>query len=65
LRLPSWDRRVRVAIDWALELFLAHDVVEISMRRTRTRPGEAVGEMAGEPVSVGARTDGEEELALS
>jgi NADH dehydrogenase len=64
LRLPSWDRRVRVAVDWALELFLAHDVVEISMRRTRTRPGEAVGEIVGEPVSVGARTDGEEELVL-
>jgi NADH dehydrogenase len=64
LRLPSWDRRVRVAIDWTLELFLAHDVVEISMRRTRTRPGEAVGEIVGEPVSVGARTDGEEELVL-
>jgi len=64
LRLPSWDRRVRVAIDWALELFLAHDVVEINMRRTRTRPGEEVGEVPGEPVSVGVRTDAEEELVV-
>ena len=64
LRLPSRDRRVRVAIDWALELFLAHDVVEISMRRTRTRPGEEVGEIPGEPVSVGVRSDAEEELVV-
>ena len=64
LRLPSRERRVRVAIDWALELFLAHDVVEISMRRTRTRPGEDVGEMPGEPVSVGVRKDAEDELVV-
>ena len=28
LRLPSRERRLRVALDWAFELFLAHDVVE-------------------------------------
>jgi NADH dehydrogenase len=64
LRLPSLDRRLRVALDWALELFLAHDVVEINMRRTRTRPGEEVGEVSGEPVSVGMRSDAEDELVL-
>lgn len=64
LRLPSIERRVRVGLDWALELFLAHDVVEINMRRTRTRPGEPVGEVRGEPVSVGARSGTTEEIAL-
>jgi NADH dehydrogenase len=64
LRLPSRERRLRVAVDWALELFLAHDVVEINMRRTRTRPGEEVGEVSGEPVSVGVRGDAEDELVL-
>jgi len=64
LRLPSRERRLRVAVDWALELFLAHDVVEINMRRTRTRPGEEVGEVSGEPVSVGVRSDAEDELVL-
>jgi NADH:quinone reductase (non-electrogenic) len=64
LRLPSRDRRLRVALDWALELFLAHDVVEISMRRTRTLPGEEIGEVSGEPVSVGARSEASEELVL-
>jgi NADH dehydrogenase len=64
LRLPSIERRLRVALDWTLELFLAHDVVEISMRRTRTRPGESVGEVAGEPVSVGARPDATDEIVL-
>jgi NADH:ubiquinone reductase (H+-translocating) len=64
LRLPSLERRIRVALDWALELFLAHDVIEINMRRTRTRPGEAVGEMEGEPVSVGARPDVNDEIVV-
>ena len=64
LRLPSFDRRLRVAIDWTLDLILQHDIVEISVRRTRTRPGEVPGEMPGEPVSVGARPDASEELTL-
>jgi NADH dehydrogenase len=64
LRLPSLDRRVRVALDWALELFLAHDIVEINMRRSRTRSGEEPGELPGEPVSVGSRGDATEELVI-
>lgn len=40
----------------------AHDVTEVPMRRTRTRPGDTGGEMPGEPVSVGARPDAQDEL---
>ncbi len=64
LRLPTLDRRIRVAIDWTLDLVLKHDIVEISVSRTRTRPGEPPGEMPGEPVSVGARPDAPDELTL-
>jgi NADH dehydrogenase len=66
LRLPSLERRVRVALDWTLELFLAHDVVEISMRRTRTRAGEAPAAPEGEPLSAGSRAaaDTFEELVV-
>jgi NADH dehydrogenase len=64
LRLPTWDRRIRVAIDWALDLILKHDIVQISVRRTRARPGEAPGEEAGEPVSMGARPEAQDELVL-
>jgi NADH dehydrogenase len=64
LQLPSLERRIRVAVDWTLELFLAHDVVEINMRRTRTRPGEEVGEIEGEPVSVGTRPDVHDEIVV-
>jgi len=64
LRLPSLERRIRVALDWTLELFLAHDVTEINMRRGRTRPGEVPGERPGEPVSAGTRTDATEELVI-
>ena len=64
LQLPSLERRIRVAVDWALELFLAHDIIEINMRRTRTRPGEELGEVEGEPVSVGARLDVNDEIVV-
>jgi NADH dehydrogenase len=64
LRLPTIDRRVRVVIDWTLDLILQPDIVQISMRRTRTRPGEQVGEMPGEPVSIGARPDASDELSI-
>jgi NADH dehydrogenase FAD-containing subunit len=43
---------------------LLADVVEINMRRTRTRPGEAVREVSGEPASVGVRADAAEELVI-
>jgi NADH dehydrogenase len=64
LRLPTFERRLRVAIDWALDFVLARDVVEINVRRTHTRPGEAPAEERGEPVSVGARDGTEDGLAL-
>ena len=64
LRLPTIDRRLRVALDWTLELFLAHDVIGINMRRSRTIPGERAGEIEGEPLSIGARPDAHDEIAL-
>jgi NADH dehydrogenase len=63
-RLPTLDRRIRVAIDWTLDLILKHDIVEISVRRTRARPGEIPGESPGEPVSIGARPEAPDELVL-
>jgi len=34
------------------------------LRRSRTRPGEEPGELPGEPVSVGSRSDATEELVI-
>ena len=34
------------------------------MRRSRTLPGEEIGEVSGEPVSVGARSEASDELVL-
>jgi NADH:ubiquinone reductase (H+-translocating) len=64
LRLPTLDRRIRVALDWTLDLILKHDIVEISVRRTRAYPGESPGEAPGEPVSVGARPEAPDELVM-
>jgi hypothetical protein len=64
LRLPTLDRRIRVALDWTLDLILKHDIVEIGVRRTRAHPGEIPGEAYGEPVSMGARPAAPDELVL-
>lgn len=65
MRLPSLDRKIRVAIDWTLDFLLRRDIVEINVRRTRTRPGEdPAAAVPGEPVSAGARAT-EDELVLT
>ncbi len=43
LRLPTWDRKIRVAVDWTLDWFLCRDVVEINVRRSPTTPDNADG----------------------
>ena len=40
LRLPTWDRKIRVAVDWTLDWFLRRDIVEINVRRSRTVPDD-------------------------
>jgi len=65
LRAPSLDRKIRIAIDWALDFVLPKDVVQINVQRTRTRPGEIPTPIVGgEPVSAGARDDVEDGLAI-
>ena len=38
LRLPTWDRKIRVAVDWSLDWVLRRDVVQINVRRSPTTP---------------------------
>ena len=63
-RLPTLERRIRVALDWTLDWFLARDIVEINVGRTVARPGEVPGELGGEPVSAGARDEVHDELIV-
>jgi NADH dehydrogenase len=35
LALPRWDRRIRVAFDWALDLLFPPDIVELKIEPTR------------------------------
>ncbi len=41
LRLPGWDRRVRVALDWTLGLIFPRDIAEIRLYTERGHGGEA------------------------
>lgn len=34
LKLPGWDRKLRVATDWMLDLFLRQDIVQLKIDRT-------------------------------
>ena len=38
MRLPTWDRRIRVAIDWTLDLIFPRDIVKLESRDAP--PGE-------------------------
>jgi len=50
--LPRWDRRLRVATDWTLDLFLAPDIVELNLRPLEagasTHEAPPAGRRAGE-----------------
>ncbi len=37
MRLPTWDRRIRVAIDWTLDLLFPRDVVKLAPWETQPR----------------------------
>jgi NADH dehydrogenase len=34
LRLPRWEKRVRVALDWTLDLIFPRDIVQLPVSRT-------------------------------
>jgi NADH dehydrogenase len=40
-RLPGWDRRVRVALDWTLGLIFPRDIAELRLYTDRNRSDEA------------------------
>jgi NADH dehydrogenase len=50
MRLPTALRRVRVALDWTVDLLFQKDVVELPMARERSRPPAEVNwERSGAP----------------
>jgi NADH dehydrogenase len=51
MKMPGWGRRLRVAMDWTLDLFTRQDIVELALReREPVREGAA----PAEPEPVGA-----------
>jgi NADH dehydrogenase len=63
LRLPTWDRKIRVAVDWTLDWFLRRDIVEINVRRTQTIPRESGEFMSGQSRTTGS-PEAEDDLTL-
>jgi NADH dehydrogenase len=42
-KLPGLDRKIRVALDWTLDLLLQKDLVQLQAERSGQREREVVG----------------------
>jgi NADH dehydrogenase len=43
MRIPGWSRKLRIALDWTLNLFFARDIVQLGARPApRDRPGNTL-----------------------
>ena len=51
LRLPTLDKKVRVAIDWTLDLFFARDTVRLALEEARAEPRVSVADETASPRS--------------
>jgi NADH dehydrogenase len=40
-KLPGWDRKMRVALDWALDLFFPRDIVQLKIVRRFMKPSDS------------------------
>jgi NADH dehydrogenase len=49
LRLPSWLRRVRVALDWTIQLFFQRDIAHLPVLADRHREEDAAVSGEGKP----------------
>lgn len=53
MKMPGWGRRMRVAMDWTLDLFSRQDIVELALRRPEAeerQPDSREPTMPPEPV---------------
>ena len=41
LKMPGWGRRLRVAVDWTLDLFCSRDDVQLGVHQIRARQGNS------------------------
>jgi len=80
MKLPGLDRKIRVAVDWTLDLLLPADIVQLRMersvgiRREHFEPGEVICEEGGHgdwlyiiadgEVDVGKHAPGQGEVTL-
>jgi NADH dehydrogenase len=39
MRIPGWSRKLRIALDWTLNLFFTRDIVQLGARPGSDRPG--------------------------
>ena len=40
LKMPGWARRVRIALDWTIDLVFSRDYVQLGIHRTTREPAE-------------------------
>jgi hypothetical protein len=47
MALPRWERRIRVAVDWTLDLIFKRDVVQLKVEPTQGSAAAAVKDEEG------------------
>jgi len=47
MKMPGWSRRIRVALDWTINLLFPKEIVQLGLTRSQSRIGRS--EDAGEP----------------
>jgi len=43
MKMPLWSRRIRIALDWTIDLLFARDYVQLGVHRATTRLGTTTG----------------------
>jgi NADH dehydrogenase len=51
-KMPGWSRRLRVALEWAVDLVFRRDFVELGIHRPDRTDGRAMTPPPGEPANV-------------
>ncbi len=65
MKLPSWERKIRVALDWTLDLFFPRDLVYLRPLHSTRGPGVSSSDGNEESCLVNRLDQAENKVALT
>jgi NADH dehydrogenase len=54
-KMPSWSRRIRIVMDWTIDLFFKRDIIQLGMARTELRRPRGPAASGDGKVAVAAK----------